>query len=158
MDLLSASIPTRNNGQRITKAWFNTIRTVLLGLMGGGVSQEATFTLANNQSSAADITGLTFNKSLYCHYRIEYSFWRQTDTASSGVREYGEINAHYDHEADEWTMDVSPKGGGFGGITWSIDNTDTDAAQPQYTSTNISGANYEGTLTYKIVSTMNIDS
>jgi len=152
-----SEMPIRLNGQRITKAWFNTIRSVLLGLFGGGVSEETTFAIGNNQTTQ-DITGLTFNKSLYSHYRIEYTIWRQTDTASSGVREYGEINAHYDHEDDAWTVDVMQKGGDGAGVDLTVDNTDTEAAQPQYTSSSIAGSNYEGTLTYKIVSTFNIEA
>ena len=48
-------------------------------------SAEASFTIANNQSSAASVTGLLFSGITTRAFSIDYSIYRQTDTASSAV-------------------------------------------------------------------------
>lgn len=104
-------------------------------------------TLANNQSSAADVTGLLLDSSSYRSARIEIEIFRKTDSAERIFR--GHLIATYLESSGAW--DITPSGEGSGqyesgvyshGVTFSI----TAAGQVQYTSDLMTGLNYEGEL------------
>ncbi len=94
------------------------------------------FTMANNQSAAADVTALIFDKTLYRTARIRIDIRRKTDTASSEVRATHILSAIYNTQADTWSVTDSMDGDDDG-VVFSI----TSAGQIQYTSTNITGSN-----------------
>lgn len=144
------SIPIRQNADISDTSWWNTIRTELINFFGGGAIPQTVFTIANNQSSAADITGLVLDKASYGFYKIPYTYFRRTDSANERV--YGVIYCHYNVETDTWTLDDKPEGGDLGGVEFSI-----SGQQIQYASSNMAGASYEGTLTYKIENAFGIE-
>lgn len=69
-----------------------------------GIVSQSTFTIANNQSSPANITGLLFNPSLFRGIKIEYSIYRQTDTASSARAQMGQLRFVYNTQTGVWYM------------------------------------------------------
>lgn len=110
---------------------------------GSGNIAETTFTIANNQSSPADVTGLLFSTSTVRSAEIDIQVYR--NTTSGGATELSaraKYLATYKTVAASW--DLSPQGVGGdvdastgmpGGVTLTI----TTGGQVRYTSTNITG-------------------
>jgi hypothetical protein len=152
-------IPTRTNTQ-VNVSWWNSLRAAgafLENMLGGGIAVETQFTIANNQSSAASITGLVFDKTVYITAEVQYTVMRKTDTAASGVRETGRLLCTYESQENAWNIEPlvdTFMTNGPSGITFSI----TSAGQIQYTSTNITGANYVGKMRHKVVSTFSVET
>lgn len=144
-----SDIPVRSNSQTVDASWWNTIRTALVNVFGSGLTTETQFTIANNQGAAADVTGLVFDKDSLVQVRIEYRLM-QRDDAENRVT-YGQLVAFYNSEDDSWTLDDNPDGGDLSGVTFSIDDADTSAAQIQYTSDDMSGGNEARTMRHKVV-------
>jgi hypothetical protein len=107
--------------------------------------QENSFTIANNQASAANVTGLVIDPGTYRGAFIDYSIYRQTDTGSSALAEIGQLRLVYNTQATTWHLSDDFSGHNAG-VTFSV----SGSGQIQYTSTNIAGANYAGTLKYNI--------
>lgn len=115
------------------------------------IVSQTSFTIANNQSSAANITGLVFDPALFRGVKIEYSIYRQTDTASSGVAQMGQLRFVYNTQAASWSMSDDYAGQNCG-VEFSI----TSLGQIQYTSSDITGTNYVGTLKYSLIKTFGV--
>lgn len=120
-------------------------------------SEETQQDVSNN--TTADITGMTLNKSDQTYYKFE--MWvrrRDEDNIRLG---FFTIEAFYETEGDEWHVtwqESYPEEMDRTGLTFAVDNTDTDAAQVSYTSDNLIALNYEGKARWKIVSTIEIES
>lgn len=130
-----------------TTDWMEEVSDVLNTLQGNGDIIETDFVLGNNQTSAANISGLSFDNSTVRAAIIEYAIHRTTDSVTSGKTETGLIKAFYDANASSpWQFSLERIGNS--GITFSITNTGS-SGQFQYTSSNLSGANYSGKITFK---------
>lgn len=112
---------------------------------------ETSFTITNNQSSAANVTGLLFDPIITRSFSLEYSIYRQTDTASTAVAQIGQLRGVYNTQSSTWLMSDDFSGQNSG-VTFTIQ----PSGQIQYASTNISGANYVGTLKYNIRKTFGV--
>lgn len=133
-----SSIPTRANGDWILSGWFNTLRTYLIDmysvvsvLVGAGAStSEGTFAPANNQSVAANVTGLIASN-LYRVTRVKYWVRR---VGSSTVMTAGELTIIYDgtnfYLGDDQAADNSC------GMAFDVD---ASTGQVTYTSSNLAG-------------------
>jgi hypothetical protein len=115
------------------------------------VDADKSFTLANNQSSATDVTGLLFDGIATRSFILDYSIYRQTDTALSAVAQVGQLRGVYNTQTSAWFMSDDFSGQNSG-ITFSILNS----GQIRYTSTDIAGANYNGILKYTIRKTFGV--
>lgn len=115
--------------------------TNFLGLDG----TKLEVTIADNQSSAADVTGLVFDKATYKAAVVLFDIHRRTDAESAN--EIGELFLSHDTEADVWRIGFDSKGDDSG-VSFSI----TAAGQVQYTSSSMAGASYSGVLRAKILS------
>lgn len=115
-----------------------------LGQYISGAASEQTFTIANNQVAAADVTGLVFVKTSYSYVVINYSIVRSV----VGSRKFtgGTITLY--HDGTNWSYELGPEVGNGSGVVLSA----TTAGQVQYTSTNLAGASYAGQMKYKISS------
>lgn len=122
--------------------WAAEVTNVLSELQGGNDIIQTSFNVANNISSPLDVVGLIFNPAQVRSAVVEYSVYRTTDT--NELSETGELFLVY-------------KNGGTIGSKWSIGRmffgddsgivfTMSDSGQIQYTSTNVTGANYSGTM------------
>lgn len=109
------------------------------------VDGDTSFTIANNQSSAASITGLLIDGVSTRGFILEYSIYRQTDTALSALAQLGQLRAVYNSQSSTWFMSDDYSGQNSG-VTLTIQ----PSGQIQYTSSNIAGANYVGTMKYAI--------
>ena len=112
---------------------------------------DTTFTIANAQLSAANITGLLIDGISTRAFILDYSIYRKTDTALSAVAQIGQLRAVYNTQSSTWFMSDDFSGQNSG-VTLSIQ----PSGQIQYASTDITGANYVGTLKYTIRKTFGV--
>jgi len=96
---------------------------------------ETQFTIANNQTSWADITGLAFSPSTVGGARIHYFIQRKHTTPNSEVSEFGEVHISYNTTAVDWNEPARSSD-----IDAGIEMQITAAGQFQYKSTDISGS------------------
>lgn len=104
---------------------------------------QADVPILNNQSSSQNLTSLAFNGAEQNRVTLEYGIFRRTDTQS--LAQAGELKLVYNEEDMEWFLSDSYAGQNAG-VNFSI----TTSGQLQYTSTNLTGANYDGRLEYRI--------
>lgn len=104
-----------------------------------GLRNSTIFSFTNNQSSAANVTGISADGSQETGMRIKYAIKRD---GTSDLRESGLLEATYDGTAWNLTQEYS---GQDSGVTFSI----TAAGQLQYTSTDNAGSSSE--LMYLLV-------
>ncbi len=111
--------------------------------LGSGVISETIFTIANNQSSPSNVTGLLFNPVSVRSAEIDMQYYRNTTGAgATEMSARAKFLATYKTVAASWDLSPMGAGGDFdsgsgepAGITLSI----TSAGQVQYISTNFSG-------------------
>lgn len=106
---------------------------------------ETQFTLANNQGSQADVTGLVISESTYRAVEIKYTIERRDDT--QGFRQMGKLICTFDQFAATWSLaDIIDAGssGPTSGVIFAI----TPSGQITYSSDNFAGTNYVGKLRY----------
>lgn len=123
--------------------WATGVTEVLNDLLGPNDILETAFNVANNQSSASDITGLAFNTASVRSAIVEYSIIRISDSTPNGTAETGQLHLIYDNLAG-WSIG---QGGVIGnaGVNFSILST----GQVQYTSTDIGSLNYIGIMKFR---------
>ena len=119
----------------------SAITEALSSVVGPSDINTTSFDLANNQSSAANLTGLTFDTSTVRAAIVQYSIYRTSSTTEKS--EVGTIYLAYKSTAATW--ELAQTYAGDSGITFSI----TSAGQVQYTSSNFSGISYSGKLKFK---------
>jgi hypothetical protein len=142
----ASSIPVRENGQKVAYDWFNPLRTALIaleGFLGTGFISETSFTIANNQGAAANVTGLVLDKASFKSGKVTAEIRRRTD--SNELIAVGTFAMIYRAGTDSWELAGEEWCGDAHGVTLSI----TPAGQVQYTSTNVSGSSYSGTMKFK---------
>jgi hypothetical protein len=104
---------------------------------------QANVSIANNQVSAANVSNLVFDGAVAKKFIVDYGLYRSTDTTS--LAQAGRLRGVYNEEDAEWYLSDDYSGQNAG-VTFSI----TNGGQIQYTSSNISGTGYVGTLEYRI--------
>jgi hypothetical protein len=115
------------------------------------VDNDTSFTIANAQLSPANITGLLFDPIVTQSFSLDYVIYRQTDTASSALAQTGQLRGVYNTQASIWLMSDDFSGQNAA-VTFSIN----PSGQIQYTSSDITGANYIGSLKYNIRKTFGV--
>jgi hypothetical protein len=110
-------------------AWAQGVTDALQNVQGANDLLITSATLANNQSSAADIPGLTFNVAQVEAVEIDYFVKRVYDTGATTVVESGKIMGTYNGTEFVISSEVT----GNAGITISVQNT----GQFQYTSSDL---------------------
>jgi hypothetical protein len=115
--------------------------TVTISGGGGGIPSATSFTLANNVTSATNITGLLFNPASVMGFVIEYMIVRSSSTTR--LCSIGRFRAVYNSNISAWLTSDD-----YAGDNSGIDFGVTSAGQVTYTSTNITGTSYTGTLKY----------
>lgn len=138
------SIPIRANGDRITAAWVNVIRTSLISAFGEGVIAQTSFTIADNQAVAANITNLSFDSDDFSSVDLEFEI-KRSDSIET-LMERRDFRLLY--KSSSWQLEESSRHGDDTGVTFSVVTTD-GVGQLKYTSTDMAGSGYTGTLKYK---------
>lgn len=141
------SIPVRANGDDILAGWFNQLRTagVDLSTAVAVIISETTFSLTNNQTSFADVTGLLISPTLYQSAEIYITVKRRTTGGgATSIYEFSKYFAVYDANSSTW--EFAPIGQvGDAGMTFQI----TAAGQVQYKTTNITGTPSISKMSFK---------
>lgn len=108
---------------------------------------EKSFSLANNQASAADLVGMQFDYKKVNQVNIEYLIQRiTTSTGTTELIQTGVFQLAYKPITAAWYINtVGSTGPDAGGITFSV----TATGQVQYTSTNITGTANISKITYR---------
>lgn len=122
-------------------AWASEVTAVIGDLKGPNDIIQTSFTIANNTLIASDVVGLTFDAATVRMADISYSVYRVTDSAE--INESGTISIQYYSNSGTW--DIGQDYIGDASTVFSI----TNAGQVQYTSSNLAGLNYEGTITFR---------
>jgi len=150
-------IPVRSNGDvnGVRASWWNIIRTKLINAFGEGGFEETQFTMVNDQTTFADITGLIFDKLVVAGATIEYSLALRDDT--EGRREKGIIEIAFEAEAGVWTIAVESRVsiGAASGVTFSVV---PGTGQLQYKSPDMDGGGETLKLRYKALSTFLLET
>lgn len=143
-----SDIPNRTPGPT-DLSWWNSLKLAgqrLESLLGGGLIIETSFTIANNQSSFADVTGLSFDPTLYRSFVFEYQIYRNTTGAgATELAEKGSIIGVFSTVAGTWEWTQGPAVGNAGITDWNV----TNAGQVQYKSSNITGTPATSQMKFK---------
>ena len=132
------------NGIALNKADDTQLNGALLEFFLRGGRKTALKQVLANNTGPADVTGFLMNKSTSVSKIALFSIERKT--ATQNVQETGILFCTYDSADLAWrhsllsVMDDT-------GVIFSIDNTDTDAAQLEYTTDDLTGASYVGNIT-----------
>lgn len=116
---------------------FTQLRDAILAIVGRGGSQSS-FSIANN-TGPSDVTGLLFNSANIRSARVLFHLERRTDTQD--VMEHGEMFIAFNDETSAWEIIIQSHGDDAE-VVFSI----TAGGQIQYTSNDLTGASYAGTL------------
>jgi len=143
-----STVPIRANGDDVHSGWWNDLRTaglLLESFLGGSYIGLTSFTIANTQAAAANVTGLLFAgasvKAAFIDYRI-----RRYSTGGSGEErvEVGQLIAQYKANAATWTLTQMASAGDDAGVVFSI----TSGGQVQYTSDTLPGTPSESLMKF----------
>lgn len=124
--------------------WAEEVTALLNTLAGANDIIETSFNVANNQASFADIVGLFFNPAVVRSAVVEYAVYRETDSAN--VAETGLIQIIYNQNSpatEKWQMTRQYSGSG------GLDIQVLDSGQFQYKSSNMAGSGYDGAVSFK---------
>lgn len=122
-------------------AWATEVTAVISDLKGPNDLLQSSFTIANNTSVAADVVGLIFDPASVRSAEIEYNIYRTTDSVE--LNETGSVTTQYNSIANTWSIQQDCLQDS--GVTLTI----LPSGQFQYTSSNVSGLNYAGTITFR---------
>lgn len=147
-----SDIPIRSNADTglVTAAWWNTIRTALIGAFGTVSVAETQGTLANNMTAYTSISGLSFDHSATRAWSLDYTIYRDDGTTSR--REIGVLKGMYKAREGTWAYERQSWGDD------SLNMTDSlilnSSGQVQYKSDSFA----IGLIRYKSVITFNKES
>lgn len=132
------------------------IKTYIESIPATIIVSQTSFSIVNAQSSAANITGLIFNPALFRGVKIDYSIYRQTDTAGSARAQIGQLRFVYNTQSSSWLLS-DDFAGQDAGVAFEVDDT---TGQVKYTSSDLdlpnSNPNYVGTLKYSVIKTFGV--
>lgn len=128
-------------GETLTD-FFEAIADALESVQGPDDILLTTSNIANNQSSAASISGFLFSSTTVKSFIAEYYIERTTVTPAESKIENGVLTGHYN--GSTWVFSNGPITGDAG-IVFSI----TAGGQVQYTSDNMTGSSYSGSIKFK---------
>ena len=118
------------------------VRDAIISIMENNDTQ-ATFTVANNQSVAADVTGLLFSSGTYRGFVIDIEIYRKDAVQEKAC--VGKISGWFKPVLNSWEITVDLAGDDCG-VTFTV----SAAGQLKYASTNFAGGSYVGELRAKV--------
>lgn len=135
-------IPLREQGVEIENFWFNMLRTAGI-LLESGVLPVTDSTILNNQASPVDLTDASYDGAIYTSVKIDVEIKRIDATPTEVM---ARIELWLIYKSTGWELTQVDRGDDVG-VVFSIDTTGS-MGQVQYTSTNMSGGSYSGTVKY----------
>ncbi len=141
-----AAIPVR--GYTLTDpSWWNALQAAgltLEGIIGAGGIGETTFSFANNQVSAANVTGLVFDHTV--NHSALCTISQRIQTASNELYCITRLAVNWKDVAAAWAISQLDDGPDTTGLIFSIV---AGTGQVQYTSPNMAGTGYSGASRFK---------
>jgi len=107
--------PIRSNGQDIEAGWFNTARTIMLGILGAESTQQESFSGSASQTGS-NVTGAIWDKTVTRMVKVEFTVVTATLFAGG--------NFHLFYNDTIWTYYEGENVGDISGITFDV-NTST---------------------------------
>jgi hypothetical protein len=107
------------------------------------------FTIVNNQASAADVTGMSFDGATEPSFTLDYFISRTSSLES--YAQAGKLRGAYNATTSTWYLSDDFSGQNSG-VTFSI----TSAGQVQYVSSNVTGTSYVGLLNWEVIPKENL--
>ena len=138
-------IPIRSNGGIIEASWFNTLRTKLIGFFGEGAIEQTEQIINNNEGTPTNITALVFDGASYSGVDIDYEIYRE-DANPEYRLEKGTLSLYYKNST--WFLDYGSTAGEDSGVSLTI-ATVAGVGTVKYTSDNMAGGSYTGTINFK---------
>lgn len=153
-----SEVPTRTEGGTFRAEWVNILKRAgqrLENILGNGITEVTTFTIADNQSSYANITGMSIDGASYVFVKFRYTIYR-FDGSSDERRESGILELEYLNDAGTWR--IARREGSSDALNIAdsmyIDNN-AGVGQVQYKSDSMGGT-YTGTIDFKILETIGV--
>lgn len=146
-----SDIPIRSNSDDIDASWFNTIRTLLIQILGDAVG-EAIQSIGNTDTDQ-DITELSLiTDADYSKVDVDYMVRRTSTTAD--LFQSGRFSLH--RKADGWTIHGHDQNifGDDALITFSVYNTvvlTKNLVTVRYSTTDCGGASHVGELKVRAI-------
>jgi len=135
------------------REWFDNLRDAGLALenyLGAGFIANGTAAITNNQSSPANVTGLTFDATTVTSAFIDVEIYRNTTGAgATELKETRTFHAAWKPVAGEWLLADIGGGGDDAGVIISPSTAGT-VFQAQYASTNITGTAEASQIKFKV--------
>lgn len=137
------AIATRSNNEIADAGWWNILRlagVAVEAILGAAYIIPTTFAIANNQSSAANVTGALLSSSTARSAVVEWQARRVTTGGGAvEVVERGYFYMTYNTLAATWVLTYGSSGGDNSGLTF----TTTSAGQIKYVSDNMAAGSYD---------------
>lgn len=132
-------LTVRENGQDILAGWFNLIRLAGIAVeafLGSFIYSTSSVSIANNQTSAANVTGLTVSSATE-RYAVAEIRIRRVSTGGGATERVSvqTLFLTYNTLAATWALTK----GSYGPDEHGMDFTVTAAGQVQYASDNMTG-------------------
>lgn len=127
-------------GEEVTD-WAEAVTDALTNVIQPNDILVQSATIANNRTTPASIPGFSFDTSEVVAINAEYIVKRTTDSPATNLVESGYITGNFD--GNSWS--ISQRSNGFSGVEFDI----TTGGQITYTSSDISGTNYVGQISFK---------
>ena len=154
-------IPERtNNGgpsNIVLADWWNILKRAgkrLENIFGSGLVEETQFTIADNQSTYANITSMLVSSATLVYAEIRYTIYR-TDAASIKRRESGVLELEYVTGDSAWRIANRQSSDDALNVTDSL--AVTAGGQVQYKS-DLIGGTYSGKMRWKICNTIGVET
>ncbi len=127
--------------------WAVAVTSVLEGLVvPGDIGPTTLVSIANNQSSAANVSSLTFDSSTVRSAVVEYYVYKTYNSGTSEVVENGTMYLNFKDIANAWDMVIVGNNITGSGTTFNI----TAGGQVTYTSSNLLPAtSYSGSMKFR---------
>lgn len=140
-----SSIPIRFNQDTIKASWFNNLRQFLIDAFGA-VTGQTSFLIGNNVSTPTDV-GFSVDALAFTSAKVTYEIKRSS--SDDNRMEVGELNLYYRNSI--WEMNYGPIFGdnSLGGSNQIIISQAGSVAHLRFTSDNITGSGYVGTMKLK---------
>lgn len=156
-----SDVPVRSNGQdTVTASWWNDLRAAgvkLESVLGPGTTAEVQGTIADNQASYANITGMTVDSADYVYAEIKYCIYR-TNGTSDERRETGTLELEYLPISAAWRIADRRATRDSLRVDDSMAVTTTlGVAQVRYKSDSVGGT-YVGKIRWKIINTISVET
>jgi len=131
---------TGNYGSEVTD-WATAVSDGLATVFQPNDILFTTVAISNNISSPVSITGFSFDTAEVISINAEYRIQRTTDSPANNLVESGVLQGYFD--GTNWG--ISQERQGDAGVTFDI----TAGGQVTYTSTNLTGTNYSGVISFR---------